>query len=458
MSALPLRPSGGSPPPAPVRLDLFSTLIDVGTALCRELHLRDLLGAMMERVRTALEADASSVMLVDEASQTLRWEVALGAGARHLKSLSVPLGEGISGYVAARGEPVRIPDAQTDPRWRGGVYDNATGVTTRSILCVPIVARGRVIGVVEVLNRRGGPFTDEDQRLLEAIASMGAVAIENARLYETLEEKVQERTAELTQTLTALREAQAHLVQAEKMAALGDLVAGIAHEMNTPLGAVASNSDLIRRALAKAQALMGDAAQVEKARNFLDRAVAMAETSREACRRINNIICSLRNFARLDEAERKPADLHEGLESTLSLVKHVLRTRIRVRRDYGTLPLVDCRVNQINQVFLNLLVNAAQAIPAEGTITIRTRYLAATGAVPDTVVVEIADTGCGIPPDHLPKIFDPGFTTKGVGVGTGLGLAISFRIVNDHAGKIEVESTVGEGTTFRILLPVKECG
>ena len=457
MSALPLRPTGG-PPPAPGRPDLVSTLIDVGTALCRELHLRDLLAAMMERVRGALGADASSVMLVDEASQTLRWEVALGAGAGRLRSLSVPLGEGISGHVAATGEPVRIADAQTDPRWRAGVYDNATGVTTRSILCVPIVTRGRVLGVVEVLNRRGGPFTDEDQRLLEAIASMGAVAIENARLYETLEEMVQERTAELTQTLTALREAQAHLVQAEKMAALGDLVAGVAHEINTPLGAVVSNTDLIGRALAKTKPLLGDAAQAAKARHFLDRAVAMTGTSREACRRINDIICSLRNFARLDEAERKPADLHEGLESTLSLVKHLLKTRIRVRRDYGTLPQVECRVNQINQVFLNLLVNAAQAIAGTGTITVRTRHVPAAGAAPESVSVEIADTGGGIPPEHLPKIFNPGFTTKGVGVGTGLGLAISFRIVNDHAGKIDVESRVGEGTTFRILLPVKERG
>jgi two-component system NtrC family sensor kinase len=450
--------TGESPPPPHVRPDLFSTLIDVGTALCRELHLRDLLGAMMERVRATLEADASSVMLVDEASRSLRWEVARGAGAKHLHSLSVPLGKGISGYVAAHGKPVRLGDAQTDPRWRGGVYDNATGLTTHSVLCVPIVTRGRVIGVVEVLNRRDGPFTDEDQRLLEAIASMGGVAIENARLYEMLEEKVQERTAELTQTLTALRDAQAHLVQAEKMAALGDLVAGIAHEVNTPLGAVASNTDLIKRTLAKVQALLGGTDQLDQARNFLDRAVGMAETSGEACRRIDSIICSLRNFARLDEAERKPADLHEGIESTLSLINHLLKARIRVRRDYATLPAVVCRVNQINQVFLNLLVNATQAICGEGTITIRTRHLPATGTAPETVGVEIADTGSGIAPDHLTKIFDPGFTTKGVGVGTGLGLAISFRIVNDHAGKIEVESTVGEGTTFRILLPVKEYG
>ncbi|MFI5398822.1 MAG: ATP-binding protein [Candidatus Binatia bacterium] len=437
------------------RSDPLSVLVETGAALCGTLHLRELLAVMMERVREVLEAEACSVMLVDDASQTLRWEVALGEGAGKLQTLSVPLGSGISGRVAATGSAIRIEDVQNDPRWQGQRFDAATGFTTRSIMCVPMQTHGRIIGVVQVLNRGGAPFSDDDQRLLEALAGMGGVAIENARLYEHLEQKVQERTAELSRTLTELRDAQTQLVQSEKMAALGNLVAGVAHEINTPLGAVSSNTDLVSRALTKAKDVLADADQIERARSFLEKAIAMAEVSQEACRRIGEIVRSLRNFSRLDEAEHKPADLHEGLDSTLTLITHLTKNRITVRREYGQLPHIPCHANQLNQVFLNVLVNAAQAIAGEGDITIRTRLEPAAGSGSTAAaVVEISDTGCGITPDNLPKIFDPGFTTKGVGVGTGLGLAICYRIVASHRGRIEVESVRDQGTTFRIVLPI----
>lgn len=443
--------------------DAFATLIEVGTTLCSTLHLRDLLAVMMERARTVLDAEASSVMLVDEEQQALRWEVALGEGAGKLQPLVVPLGSGISGRVAASGVAIRIDDAPNDPRWEGHRYDAATGFSTRSILCVPIQARDRVIGVVQVLNRRGGPFSDTDQQLLTALAGMGGVAIENARLYEHLEEEVQARTADLTRTLAELRATQAQLVQSEKMAALGDLVAGVAHEINTPLGAVTSNADLIGRAVGKSKEAL-QAGQADRTLQLLDRMTSMSEVSREACRRIADIVRSLRSFARLDEADRKPADLNDGLTSTLTLVNHLVKGRITVEREFGELPQVDCHPNQLNQVFLNLLVNAAQAIDGPGRITIRTRYRERVGVDGDSVanggsvLVEIADSGSGISVENLRRIFDPGFTTKGVGVGTGLGLAISYRIVQEHRGRIEVDSAPGEGTTFRIILPVGAFG
>ena len=433
------------------RTDPFSILIDTGVALCQTLHLSELLSVMMERVREAMDAEACSVMLLDEATLTLRWEVALGTGAGKLQTLSVPLGQGISGRVAASGVAIRIDDVHQDSRWQGQRFDDATGFVTRSVLCVPIRSRERVIGVIQVLNKRGGPFVDEDQQLLEALSGMGGVAIENARLYENLEEKVAERTAALQRTLAELRETQAQLVQSEKMAALGDLVAGVAHEINTPLGAVRSNADLTGRALEKIRAALGDQSQTEQANRFLERALQLAAVSREACGRIDTIVRSLRNFARLDEAERKPADLHEGLDSTLTLTAHLMRERVAVVREYGTLPPIDCYPNQLNQVFLNILVNAAQAIDGKGEVTLRTRVLA---GPPPQACVEISDSGSGIPPEVMKRIFDPGFTTKGVGVGTGLGLAISYRIIANHKGRIEVDSTPGKGTTFRILLPI----
>jgi signal transduction histidine kinase len=203
----------------------------------------------------------------------------------------------------------------------------------------------------------------------------------------------------------------------------------------------------------KAKDTLTDPAQTDKAIHFLDRGAAMVDVSREACRRINEIVRSLRNFARLDEDERKPADLHEGINSTLTLAGHLMKNRITVHRAYGQLPPVHCYANQLNQVFLNMLVNAAQAIDGPGEITIRTRFVP-DAATQGSAVVEISDSGCGIRPDDMAKVFNPGFTTKGVGVGTGLGLAICYRIVANHQGKVDVESGVGKGTTFRITLPV----
>ena len=170
---------------------------------------------------------------------------------------------------------------------------------------------------------------------------------------------------------------------------------------------------------------------------------------RSAGERIATIVRSLRSFARLDEAEYQSADIHVGLDSTLDLVNHQFRNRIEIDKNYGDLPMIDCFPNKLNQVFMNLLINGSQAIEGKGTISISTKQ------VDDEAVIRIADTGKGISPENLEKIFDPGFTTKGVGIGTGLGLAISYTIIEDHKGSIKAESELGRGTTFTIRLPVE---
>jgi signal transduction histidine kinase len=157
----------------------------------------------------------------------------------------------------------------------------------------------------------------------------------------------------------------------------------------------------------------------------------------------------LRNFARLDEAERKKADLHEGIESTLTLVAHELKGRVTVIKDFGDIPEIECYPNQLNQVFMNMLINASQAIEGEGEIRIRTWQQ------DGTIRIAISDSGKGIPPEFQSKVFDPGFTTKRAGLGTGLGLSICLKIVEDHGGRIELESNVGRGTTFTIVLPLE---
>jgi signal transduction histidine kinase len=177
--------------------------------------------------------------------------------------------------------------------------------------------------------------------------------------------------------------------------------------------------------------------------------VKLNAINEQAVERIVGIVSSLRQFARLDQAAIDSVDLHQAIDNTLVLVQHQLKHRIQVHKDYGTLPLVHCHPEQINQVVMNLLVNAGHAIEGKGDIFIRT------WAAGERVAVELRDTGKGIPPEHLARIFDPGFTTKGVGVGTGLGLSIVHGIVDEHRGTIEVESEIGKGTTFRVWLPTK---
>jgi len=236
-------------------------------------------------------------------------------------------------------------------------------------------------------------------------------------------------------------------IQSEKMAALGLLVAGVAHEINTPMGAIHSNNDIMLKAVGQIRKVLGPAPEKEVTR-LLDIVDEICRNNEIATDRIMKIVRSLRNFARLDEAELKTVNIHEGIESTLTLLRHQLKGRISIVTQFGDLPEIECHPNQLNQVFMNIIVNSAQAIKNRGTITV------ATSKQEETVKISISDTGVGIPPEHLSKIFDPGFTTKGVGVGTGLGLSICYKIVQEHRGTIEVESS-DTGSTFTFTLPQK---
>jgi two-component system NtrC family sensor kinase len=244
------------------------------------------------------------------------------------------------------------------------------------------------------------------------------------------------------------------LVQSEKMAALGQLLAGVAHEINTPLGALKSNNDLAVRTRNKIkEAFLDDSMPSEVRENpkiikLIEGLEGLDNVNTLALERIVGIVNSLRNFARQDTVEPQRVEVHEGINSTLTLAHHKLKNRIEVHTDFGDLPEILCHPNQLNQVMLNLLVNAAQAIEGKGEIFIKTERQG------DNAVIEVRDTGRGIAKEDLDKIFDAGFTTKGAGVGTGLGLSIVRKIVEDHGGSIEVESEVGKGTLMRITLPI----
>jgi signal transduction histidine kinase len=235
------------------------------------------------------------------------------------------------------------------------------------------------------------------------------------------------------------------------MAALGMLVAGIAHEINTPVGAINSMHDTLVRAIEKLKGTMkecdlsaADSTQMKPTLSVIDDANRVIKSGTE---RVTTIVRRLRSFARLDEAELKEVDIHEGIEDTLTLIHHEIKNRIELVRNFGDIPRVTCFPGRLNQVFLNLLNNARQAIEGEGKITITT------AAVNKKIEIRFADTGRGIAPDTVSRVFDPGFTTKGVGVGTGLGLSICYQIIEDHHGHIDVKSRLGKGTTFTIVLP-----
>ena len=281
------------------------------------------------------------------------------------------------------------------------------------------------------------PIYGEDGRLKE-ILSIGK---------DETERKAVER---------ALQETQGQLIQADKMASLGQLVAGVAHEINTPIGAVHSMQDTLFRTLKRMEETckpcVGGDAQDAKTMRAAFQVISDAEhVIKTGTDRVINIITRLRSFARLDEAELKTVDVHKGLEDTLVLIHNEIKHHITLVKDYGRIPPVSCYPGQLNQVFLNLLINGKQAILAHkerGTITIKTFNRK------DRVVIQFTDDGVGIPKENLHKIFDPGFTTKGVGVGTGLGLSICYQIVKNHRGEIRAESSPGKGSTFTIEIPI----
>lgn len=321
---------------------------------------------------------------------------------------------------------------------------------------------GRVFGIQDITHRTLAENALRESRdLLEE-----RVRTRTADLYAVNETLQQEKHGQAI-LIKQLEEAQNQLLQSERMASIGQLAAGVAHEINNPVAFVHSNlgslqryvMDMLKLLQAYGQAEGGLApAVVQEIRqlkqdtdfDFLrDDIVSLLDDSLDGLKRVTRIVQDLKNFSHVDESERQWANLETGLESTLRVVWNELKYKATVVKEFAGIAPIECFPFQLNQVFMNLLVNASHAIDTQGTITLRT------GQDEDSVWVQVQDTGRGIKPENLARIFEPFFTTKPVGQGTGLGLSVAYGIVKKHNGQIDVKSEIGKGSTFTVVLPKK---
>ncbi len=451
-----------------ITLAQLQTLHEVSRKINSELNLEKLLDEIMDLAVELLKAEKGLILFKNSPNGEIEVQVARAIDKQTLNSF-IAMSRSVIEKVANEAKAVffeRVPD----PTNRN-VPQSFHKYNIKSVLCVPLQSRGQLIGVIYLDTTKPNHFFKKDDLFfLEAFANLAGIAVENAKSYQeveklntNLEKLVDERTHELQQKHGELKDAyqdlkttQLQLIRSEKMASLGMLVAGIAHEVNTPLGSIYSNNDVFLRSFKKLrediEALLANSSSDTYRPGIiktLDTVGNLAEVNKEACTRIMEIIKGLKNFSRLDEEEFKAVNLHEGIDSTLGIIQHLCENRIEIIKDYADLPRLRCKASQINQVFMNIFVNACQAIEGAGKILIQTQL------TDDTLDVAIKDTGVGIPAENLEKIFDPGYTTQGVGVGTGLGLSIAYKIVEDHGGSIEVESELAKGSTFTIKLPLK---
>ncbi|MBI3767875.1 MAG: GAF domain-containing protein [Deltaproteobacteria bacterium] len=453
------------------RPDYRRTVRELSAALTTLLDRDEILARIGRTVSDGLQLRSLAILFwLDEGTQLWRFN----AATRRMESAAADSCEAVHRTLeAGEPQPLRVDEHADEPASESDDPDAAAArVALASLgvsLLVPFSLGSRVIGTLALGPKRSGrPFSSEDLALLETLAAQCAIALQNAHSYQALqtlnrelEAKVQARTAELEHSNTdlatsnaelerayrELQAAQAQLVQSEKMASLGLLVAGVAHEINNPVSFIVSNVKPLRRRLEGLRALAAGHPDSELSAG-VDRVREVFDIIARGAERTAGIVNDLRTFSRPGDAQTKAVDLHEGIEVSLRLLHPRWAERIIIHRDYGPLPPVEAAAGEINQVLMNILANACDAISGRGNVWIRTTHEGS------AVRVSIRDDGAGIRPEHLSRIFDPFFTTKPPGKGTGLGLAISHGLVAHHGGTIEVESEPGVGTEFTIVLPV----
>jgi two-component system, NtrC family, sensor kinase len=417
---------------------------------------------ILKHIVSGLDAESGSIALIVEGTDDLLEIVAGTDLPPGTVGSRLPRGLGVFGHVVATGHPVLINGDAAETRLPVKMNERPDRAT-HSAMCWPLRLQERTIGALAVNRAAGRPkYSVADLDRGQVLTGLLALVMANHRMHVERENRILELSTlndAMQRMNTLLEDAQNQLIQSEKLASIGQIAAGVAHEINNPIAFVLSNLGALESYVASLFALSDDAgASPAKASRdgtdveFLrtDIAALLAE-SRDGLGRVKAIVQDLKNFSRggADE-EWEMVDLHGALESTLNIVRNEIKYKARIETHYGALPEVECLPSRLNQVFLNLLVNAGQAIDANG------RVLIETGVEGDEAWIAVEDTGCGIPKENLNRIFEPFFTTKPVGQGTGLGLSLSYSIVRKHGGRIEVDSEVGRGTRFTVRLPLRQ--
>jgi signal transduction histidine kinase len=462
-------------------LDL-SGIIKFLQMLSKEMNLVNLVEKMMEIVIENAGAERGYLLQYDSDKLLIQAKGSLKSGIRVLQSKQIAgnnkLSLAIVKTVIETGEPLIVNHAAQDTRFKNDQY--IIHEKPGSILCHPVFVKGKLSSIIYLENNSEiTSFTPEKLKILNLLSTQITISLENALLYQSLEEKVVSRTREVVSqkeviehAYAELRAAQSQMVHSEKMASLGQLTAGIAHEINNPINFISigikgleKNFTSFMKVVEKYEAISAGAdpattlteiealkkdIQYTDVKGFI---TGLMDDIKLGADRAAEIIRGLRSFSRLNEAEFKAADIHEGLDATLVLLRSRTKNTIDVIKDYDPdLPIINCNPGQLNQLFMNILTNAIEAIEMKANqdsneIRITTRNH------PDKVEVRIKDNGIGIPNDIQEKIFDPFFTTKEVGKGTGLGLSIVFGIIKKHNGQIQVVSEVNKGSEFIIDIP-----
>ena len=471
----------------------FPAVMKAAQAISQEIELEKLLATLMQIALANAGAQTGILLIHQEA----KWLVVAKANQNHTENWQIPLTECQELpqnliYSVARTQTMAVfDDLSASAQFAGDRY--IITQQPKSVLCIPITKQGKLIAILYLENNLTvGAFTNDRVETLQILTSQAAISIENARLYQQIEKssqilaaQVKQKTEELSQkafdleqALKNLQQTQVQLIQSEKMSALGQLVAGIAHEINNPVNFIHGNLQHTENYLKDLLSLLKTYQQeypeenpVIQAKteeidlNFISKDLTNIFRSMESgSERIRQIVLSLRNFSHLDEAKIKSVDLHAGIESTLLILQNrfqgnELQPKIEVIKEYGNLPRVTCYASEMNQVFLSIINNAIDALnevsknPKNPFIRIQTEAIEK-----ERVRIAIADNGSGIPAHIQQRIFEPFFTTKPVGSGKGLGLSVSYAIIKKHGGQLTCESTFGSGTIFTIEIPINYPG
>lgn len=405
------------------RLHELKALAEVSGLINSSLDIQDVLRNAMTSVQRFMDAEASSIFEIDSSTGELFFRVALGSVADKTRDVRLKPGEGIAGWVAQTGLPLIIPDVRTDPRFTQSV-DDQTGFKTRSILCVPLIFKERLNGVLEVLNKRGGKgFDEEDLELLTILGNQVATALENARLYSRLNER-------FATTADQLKTTQEQLLQSEWLAALGRLSRGVAHEVRNPVMVIGGFARRMRKQFEDSST----------ERKTLD--IILEETER-----LEHMVTAIEEFSRMRPPVLEELSIRDLFAKILNqfepqFLAHCIKVLPPGWEDNVTIP-ADGEL--MEQVLRNVIQNAVDAQPSGGKLEF--------GLAPEAewVTLTVRDHGVGIPPETLPTVFEPFVTSKTRG--SGLGLTAVHRIVSEHGGEVRIESEPGRGTDVRIRLP-----